>query len=81
MKVDAVLDWSGQPLKEGKFSGSGPFEVSGQDIIDLCDSWDVAIHHVPQQQPTRRQQRAGVPPVPDCIAILLDTKGGRHRQR
>ena len=81
MKVDAIIDWFGQPLKEGKFAGAGPFEVTGQDIMDLLESWDVAIWHCKQAQPNRRERAKGAQPVPDSIVIALDTKGGRHRQR
>lgn len=81
MKFDFVGSWDGTSLPK-RFAGlEGPFEVAGTEIESFAEQYDVAIMHHPQEQPTKKAQRAGAPTVPDQVALWFDRKGGKFRQR
>jgi hypothetical protein len=84
MKVDFVYFWiPGEEIqkKYAKFVGDGPFEVSPEDLESLVGDYDVAFMHFRQQQPTKKQRLAGAAEVPDKVALCLDQRAGKFRQR
>jgi hypothetical protein len=80
MRIDIVGHWLGGELPE-HLKGDGPFEVSGEEILRLAETYDVAIMHHKQVQPSKREQRQGAKPMPDKLGLWLDHKGGRFHQR
>lgn len=82
MKLDCVYMWvEPQENCPEKFRGNGPFEVTLEDLETLSKSYDVAIMHLRQKQPTKKEQQAGALPVPDKVTLALDSIGGKFRQR
>lgn len=59
----------------------GLFEISIEEIAELSNEYDVAIMHFAQQQPTKKELKAGAKPIPDAIALVVDVRGGSFKQR
>jgi hypothetical protein len=81
MRVDEVSAWGSENWVPEKFRGPGPHELSEADLDDLSQRFDVALVHLEQDQPTKRERGRGVKSVPPRRVLWLDVVGGKFRQR
>lgn len=84
MLFDQVYLWVGIDEKdtpaewrEIKF----PIDISLERIAELSEKFDVAIVHVKQTQPSRKERGKGAKPVPPKLCLRLDELGGGFRCR
>jgi hypothetical protein len=52
--------------------------------VDYVCSWmgfDLPERFLQQEQPSKRERARGAKEVPDKLALFLDVKGGKFRQR
>jgi hypothetical protein len=80
MKVDGVSSWGFSDIPE-KYRERKAYDISMEELEELHKSYDVAIIHVRQPQPSKKQLANGAKSVPDLIMLALDTPGGWFRQR
>lgn len=84
MLIDEVYLWFGidekdipPDVKKMRF----PFEISLERIAELSEKFDVAIVHVKQLQPSRKERSKGAKPVPPKLSLRLDELGGAFKCR
>lgn len=84
MLFDEIYLWTGideenipAECKNSEF----PMEISPERIAQLSEKFDVAIVHVKQQQPSRKERAKGAKPIPPKLSLRLDECGGAFKNR
>ena len=80
MQIKEVYSWVDSKIPE-KYKDKKDFDITGEELFELAQTFEVAIMHIRYEQPTKKELARGAKLIPNEFYIALDEPGKHYRQR